>query len=75
MKTFFDDYFTKGLIALVVLVNAAAILLKIDTTVLDSFNLLAGSLIGVNASKSVLHDFAAGYQAKHSQPTQTTATP
>ena len=64
MKTFFDDYFTKGLIVLIFVVNAIALLMKVDQAALDGFNLLAGTLAGLNAGKSVLHDFAGAIKAK-----------
>ena len=65
MKTFFDDYFTKGAIVLIFVVNAVALLMKVDPTMLDKFNILAGSLAGLNAGKSVLHDFADAVRTKN----------
>lgn len=65
MKTFFDVYFTKGLIVLIFVVNAVALLMKIDPTALDSFNILAASLAGLNAAKSTLTAFAV--KGNHSQ--------
>jgi hypothetical protein len=70
MKTFFDDYFTKALIVLIFLVNAVALLVKVEPSALDSFNILAASLAGLNAGKSVLHDFAASIKSNHSQETK-----
>ena len=58
MKEFFNNYFTKGMILFVLIINGAALLLGVSSEALSSFNVLAGGLTGLNVLRSGVHAIA-----------------